>query len=321
MARRQGHSLRWVARGLFAALALTAMVLLVRRAGAGSFLDAFHAGLPWLPLLLLLEALRIAADLVALWLLCGPDARRLPLAAWIRLHLVTNTALVVMPGGRMISEGMKIARLGPVLGAGRATAVVAVHHALTLVGVALTCAVAGLVAWRVTGASLLTAALAAHAASCLILATTLRITLHRASIPRPFARHSAAAAPLLDDLRAASRVLPLLPPGALAAKLVNRVAQIAQLVVLLHAVGGASGLARAWLAGGVSLLGGAIGEVSIAQLGCTEGAFVLSASALSLGVGGAVAITSLVRAVQLFWSAVGAVASAFEPLDRNPSAR
>jgi hypothetical protein len=292
------HSLRLVARGLVAALALLAMIILVRRAGVGSFLAALRAALPWMPLLLLLEAQRIAADLVALRLLCGPDAARLPLAAWIRLHLVTNAALVVMPGGRMISEGMKIERLRHVLGTGRATAIVAVHHALTLVGVAVTSAAAGIAAWRLTGASALTAALAAHTASCLLLAGAIPVALRRASLPRP-----------------------ALTPGALLAKLANRAAQVVQLVVLLHAVAGSPGLARALLAGGINLLGGAIGELSIAQLGCTEGAFVASAPALSLGVGSAVAVTSLVRAVQLFWSAAGSAASLVDSSDRTPSAR
>ncbi|MBI2393906.1 MAG: hypothetical protein HYV09_30320 [Deltaproteobacteria bacterium] len=293
--------MRNAARGSFAALALVAIVLLVRHAGSDAFVASLRRALPWMPLLLALEGVRIGADLISLRSLCGADARRWPLRAWIGLHLEANAALVVLPGGRAVSEGMKVARLSPLVGRGRATALVATQHAATMLTIALACALGALAARRV--APVLALAMAIHAGVTLAGAAALRVSLARAKVPRFLAGAT------LDELRAAARALPFLPRAAFAAKLVNRAAQLAQLAILLHVVGAATGALTACIATGVTLLGGLLGELSLAQIGCTDAAFVAATSALSLGVGGALAIASLARFVQLTWSAVGSALS------------
>ncbi len=297
--------MRIVVRSGIAALSVVALVLLVRHVGAEPFFAALSRALPLLPLLLVLEGVRIAADVFALRSLYGADAERLPAREWIRLHLEANAACVVLPGGRAVSEGMKVARLGPVLGRGRTAALVAVQHAVNM----LTIALVGLIAALAAGRSILGVAILIHAGVTLCGAIVLRLSLQRAVLPQRIAGWVGASPAILADLRLTASTNRLFPSRAVAAKFVNRLAQVAQFGVLLSAVGATSSTLRAFLASGVSLLGGVLGELSLAQVGCTDGAFALSASTLSISVGSAIAIASLSRVVQLAWSAIGSALS------------
>lgn len=292
---------RVVVRGAVATLSLIALILLVRHVGVDAFADAFVRALPFVPALLLLEGVRIAADVLTLRALYGADAGRVPMGEWIRLHLEANAACVVLPGGRAVSEAMKVARLGPVLGRGRSAALIATQHSINM----LTIATTGVIAAIAAGPSVLGAALFIHAAVTFAGAVALRASLLRAVLPKKLATLVGASPAILADLRATARTTSWFPAAAVAAKCVNRLAQVAQFALLLAAAGTSLSAVRSFLASGVSLLGGVLGELSLAQLGCTDGALALSAPMLSISVGSAVAIASLARFVQLTWSAVG----------------
>jgi len=302
--------MKWktVARVLFSMSAAVAIALLVRHVGGRTFLALLRTALPWLPILLVLEAVRIAADVVALRQLCGEDATRIPLSKWIRVHLIANSALI-LPGGRAVSEAMKFAQLGPVLGSGRVIARLTLLYVTTLLATALICSAAAIAALLVNGASKLAPAIAVHATICVISASLIRAALHRATLPKSIARWFGASDEAMDEMRTTSRELPILSRTALAAKLTNRATQVVQFGILLYVLGAPSSPARAFLANGVSLLGGALAELSPAQLGGTDGALAFSSHSLSIGLGVAVALATLMRVVQLAWSAVGGALS------------
>jgi hypothetical protein len=208
---------------------------------------------------------------------------------------------------------MKIARLGPALGRGRTAALVAMQHAANMVVIAG----ASLLAALVAGRSLLGGALLLHASITLVGALGLRVSLGRAVLPKRIADRFGASPAILAELRVTARENALFPGRAVALKSLNRLAQIAQFAVLLSAVGATSSSFRALLAGGVNLLGGVLGELSLAQLGCTDGAFALSASTLSISVASAIAIASLSRFVQLAWSALGSALTLVPKVNRH----
>jgi hypothetical protein len=285
-------------RVIVAAIAIIAIVLIVRHCGWSAMMPLVERLLPWMPILFVLEGVRIASDAVALRSLCGEAVRGVSIRTWVRLHLAANAALVVLPGGRAVSEGMKIARLRSRLGAGRATAVVATLHVTTLLGIAAVSLGAATIALA-SRAPVLASALAVHGAICICGAFALRTALSRAGAPRIVARWVDGA--VFEDLRSESRALPFVPKGALAAKLVNRSAQAAQFAIVLG--GASSGL----LASGVTLLGGVVSDLSVASIGATDGAFVLAAPALSLAVSSALVVAGVARVVSLTWSAIGAL--------------
>lgn len=287
-----------VVRIAISAIAVVAIVVVVRHVGWSAIAPTVHRLLPWMPLLFVLEGVRIASDALALRVLCGDAVRDLSIRSWVRLHLAANAALVVLPGGRAVSEGMKIAQLRPSLGAGRATAVVATLHVTTLLGIAIVSLAAGTIALAAR-APVLASALAVHGAICLSGAFALRMALSRARAPQVVSRWLGGA--VIEDLRSESRALPFVPKSALAAKLVNRSAQAVQFAIVLG--GATSGV----LASGVTLLGGVVSDLSVASIGATDGAFVLAAPALSLAVTSALVVAGVARIVSLTWSAIGAL--------------
>ncbi len=310
--------LRTVARLVFTAAGVAATIVLVRHVGLDTIGALLRAALPWIPLLLALEAFRIWTEIAATFVLCGADATRLDRAQWLRFHLVANAALVILPGGRAVSEGVKIARLAPVLGPGRAAALVSVQHAATLLAIA---AFTLPVALLVRSSPVLAGAFVVQGALCLGGAVGLQLAMRHAIVPRVVTRWLGPTEPVVDEVRATARALPWIPMGALGAKLANRLAQLAQIAILLRAFGGATGVEAAFVASGVNLVGSALGELSPAQVGGTEGAFAMAAGLLGIGVGAALAIATILRRVQLAWSGVGIVFSAVELIASRPRAR
>ena len=90
---------------------------------------------------------------------------------------------------------------------------------------------------------------------------------------------------------------------------VSRVIQAVQLGLLVHAAGAAFGLGRSFLALGVSLVGGSLGDMIPGQLGAADGAFALFARELGIAAAGGVAVAVVMRFVQIAWMAVGLVAA------------
>jgi hypothetical protein len=297
-----------IIRVLLASAITVAIALAIHHLGVDTFLAAVRRVLPWIPVLLLLEAVRIGADALALAALCGGRARSIGMRDWIALHLRSNAALVVLPAGRAVSEGMKVARLRPVLGGGAALSVVVSLHTVTLATIALV-SLGGAWAALSVGVRWLASAMVLHAAIATAGAIGLGIAIRKAVVPRKIRRWLGVEDVAVEDLRAAAALLPWVPLGTLGAKLVNRGAQIAQLGILIAALGVTSGPLVGFLASGAMMLGGALPDVSFASLGATDGAMVLAAPALSLDLAGALAVASLARAVSLVWSAVGVFVS------------
>ena len=284
-------------------MALVGLVVLLHvTQGSAHFTRSLRALAPWLPALILLELTRVGADLLALRALVGPDARRLAWGEWVRIHLMAQAALVVLPAGRALSEGLKMARFSPLWGAARATALLATLHTTTLASIALVALLATVAAWHLS-ASLVAVPLALHALFCLTGAIGLRLALERAIVPQAVARWLGDAAPAAGELRREARSLPRFPRSSLGFKLVNRLAQALQFSLL---TAGRGGLAGAVLASATSTLGGAF-DLSVASVGPADAALAAIAPALSIEVAGMLAALATLRVAQLTVSAVGGI--------------
>lgn len=290
-----------------------AVVLLIRRVGARDLATLALRALPWIPLLMLLEGGRILSETFGTRAICAEERRQIDLATWFRMHLVANSALVMLPAGRAICEGIKISSMSKTYGSPRAAAYVVMQHSMTLLAlglISLPCAVASFLA---SGASLLTIAIVIHAALCGVGAIAVQIAARKAIVPK-FARkwfvHSEGA---LDIFRHAARAIPAIPIATLVGKLGNRVLQAVQFGVILYALGAGATSERAFLADGVNLVGSALGELLPAQIGAMDGTFALASKALAITIATAMAIANLSRLVQLGWSAAGAMLPVIVP--------
>lgn len=313
------RSRRDLARGVgqlvFALAGVAAVVVLIRQVGLSTLLAIVRGALPWVPLLLLLEALRIVSETVGTRAVAHramQEHEALSFAAWLRMHLVANATLVVLPAGRAICEGVKVVSIAAIVGAPRAAAIVAIQHGMNLAALAAVSVPCALAAFWL-GAKIISLAVAAHAVGCAIGAFGIVFASRRAVIPRFASRWFVHAPDAVSTFRSTVAQLPGFIPMAFAGKLLNRLLQAVQFGILLVAVEGSTSSARTFLADGVNLVGSALGELIPAQVGTIDGAFAYAAPQLSITVAMGVGIATLARLVQLAWSAVGALIPVIVP--------
>jgi uncharacterized membrane protein YbhN (UPF0104 family) len=279
---------------LAAGLALVAW--LVRSAGAEQVLAALERAGPWLPLVVLLEAMMPVTDFVASRALVGVAAPVAP-SSWVRASCLAYASSILLPAGRAAGEATRAATLAPTIGVARATAACTRLQAAVLLanGVASAVIMALVLAGRET--ELLAAALLGNAVVCAALGAALVLLLRneafktwlRARFPRLVGAHAPAGMP-------ADRA----PVGlAVLLSVFARAAQAAQYGVVVHAVGGVASPRAALAAQGIHLVGAAVGDAVPGQLGATEGAYRLFASVLHMGASQALSVALVVRAAQL----------------------
>jgi hypothetical protein len=305
-----------IARVVFALAGAAAVVLLVRQVGLRELGVLLLRALPWIPLLLLLEAARIASETYGTRATFGDQADRLDLPSWIRMHLVANAALVVLPAGRAICEGIKIATLSRAYGAPRAAGYITVQHSMTMLALAIISVPCAVAAYLVTGASLITFAILGHLALCAFGAFALQVAARRAMVPKIAAKWFVHSPGAVTQYRDTVRALPWIAPRTLVGKVGNRVLQALQFAIILHAIGADTSTIRAFLSDGVNLVGSALGEFMPAQVGAMDGSFAVAAKALGITVAMSMALANLARIVQLVWSAVGALVPVIARGDR-----
>lgn len=306
-------------RGVFAVAGVLAVVLLVRQVGVRDLVTLIGRALPWLPLLLLLEAARIVCEALGTRAICGREGGRIDIPTWIRMHLVANSALQVLPAGRAICEGIKIAAMSPVYGAPRAAGYVVMQHSMTMLALCLVSLPCAGAAYLATGFSLLTGAVLVHAGLCLVGTFALQIAARRAVVPRFAMKWFVHSEDALATFRATARAMPFISASTLLGKFANRVLQALQFAIVLHAVGAGGSIERGFLADGVNLVGSALGEFLPAQIGAMDGTFAIAAKALGVTITIAMAIANLNRVVQLGWSAAGALVPMIASKQTRPS--
>ena len=287
---------------------LAAVLGLVHHVGPAELVGMLRALARWMPLLLAIEGVRIASEALVTASL-SPQVRRgfAPLALG-RIHLVGFAVSVVMPAGRAAGEAAKAAMLSPRIGAARAAAIATTSQSIALLGGTITGVACALAAFRVTGASALTAAIGIYACVTLGAFVVLQLACRRRELLGLLGRRFTRAEKPAAAFRAALGEIPVLPVGATLLSLLGRALQVLQLGVLLHAVGAANGPLHMLLAQGVSLVGGGAGDFIPGQLGATDGAFALAAPLLGIAAADAVAVTVMVHVIQLCWALIGASA-------------
>lgn len=293
-----------------AALGVAAIVWLVAEAGADEVAGLLRRAAPWLPLVFVLEGLRIVAEALATRRLLGPRGHQVTGKELARVHLVGYAVCMAMPAGRAAAEAVKSTMLSPAVGAARAFAIGVAGQALHLVAGGLASLVCTVVALAATGWSALTIALVVNTTitggggvAVGLVARNGRFAERLTRFPR--------LATALGSFRDAARELPLLPLAPLAWIFLTRIVQTAELGVLAFAVGLGAGLESAFLTQGVMILGSTVGDLVPGQLGVTEGAFRMGADAISSGVAQAVTVPVLLHVIVIGWIVIGALVPVF----------
>lgn len=267
-------------RWLLLAFGVAALMLLVRSVGAELVFRTLLAAGPFFPLILILDLGWVVFEGLALLWVLGPEAKRLPLRAWLQGTLAHYVTMTVLPVGRAGAEVVRAAVFGPHVGKAEAAMGAAFIESGTLIGntlISLIC----LSAVIQTGERSLSLLLAGNAAVTFVLGGLVYLGLARAGglTQLRFLQRFAAFG---QDIRRAfdsSRPRHLLGLVAITAA---RTVQTLQYGVIILAVSGVFSFHRMLVAQGIHLVGAGLGDMVPNQVGVTEGAYRLFASALGL---------------------------------------
>lgn len=296
--------LRWlpILRAALLLAGLAAMVLLVRRVGARTVLEALVVAGPYVPLLVALEAAWMGMDVFVLRALLGRRAPEVPWRVYASSAVNVYPVTILFPAGRTSAEATRAALLAPYLGAPAVALAAILMQGAGLLGNALISLVALVVivatlglAHRLAVIVALNALLTAIVGALLLFGARHRfaVALLRRFLP-------AATAPFAGE-EPTSR-----PFAAMALSFLGRAVQAALFAIALLATTGALSLRRGLIAQSIATAGSTVGNLVPQQVGVIEGAFTYFAGAIGLGdrPDRAVATVLLIRACQITLTAV-----------------
>lgn len=301
-----------IGRPLLLILGLGAIVLLVRDAGPRAVLDTLLGAGVWLPVVLALEIAWLAMDVVALRVLFGPPAKRVPMTVWIRSAMLAYGIMILLPGGRAGGEVARAASLAPYVGGARSAAVGTRLQAVTLLAntlISIPCFIA--VWWGGPGSALAWMVLVNAAVTGLIGGAIIFAT-RKASIGGWLGKRIRALAAHGQNFDEALRDATPWSP-AIAATTFGRMLQALQYGVLLVSVGGTLTVVSALVSQAIHLVGAGLGDFVPNQVGVTEGAYRIFAPALGLAddPARAIGIALVARACQFLVAGVCLGVSSF----------
>lgn len=304
---------QWVLHALLAVGGAVALVVLVRHAGVDRLKEAVAAAAPVMPFVILLEGVRIGTESWGTNLLYGPAAKRLPLGVLLHAHLASYAPNLVLPAGRLASEALRASWLAPWVGGATAAAAASAKQSISLMSTFLLSLPIIPVAFAEWGASGMAIAILVQALTAIGLGLVVQVASRRPELARWAGRFSPRAGNALAAFHTAVHAHPMFPLGPIGVAYLGRLLQLGQMALLAWGVGAGLGLRPTLLVTGVQLVGTAAGDLVPAQVGATDGAFVLAAEALRIPLAAALTIPLLVHAVQIGWAAVALVALVVRP--------
>lgn len=308
--------LRLLLHVAFAVVGLGALGAMIHHVGPATLGALLASAIGWLPLLLALEAVRIAADAASTYFLYRRWGDGLPLAEILRVQLAAYPVNILAPASRATAEAMKAQALARLSTGARAAAVATMNQSFALYGgalITLPCLAASLL---MTGASVLSLGLTLQLVLSAAAGVGLQVVARGRAIGGWLGRRFARVAKAAERYQAALSEHAPVSGLPLSCAIVNRAAQVLQYTTLVLAVSGSTSLGRGLLAQGLNLVGTSLGDLVPGQLGVTDGAFALGSASLGISAADAIAISVLAHFVQLCWVFVGSLV----PLVWKPAA-
>jgi len=299
-------SLRWV----LLAGGIGFIGYLVEKAGPRQVGDALLAAGPYIPLVILFEAVILATDTAAFASILGPEKRKaITGRGWVRSSCVSFLCLALLPAGRAASEVARATVIARYTGAFRSATAGAELQAAALIADGLISGAVGIGVYLMVGSQ---GKLAWMLGGNFLLAGTLGFFLflllhHRgfaAWVKRKFPRFAKSAGDEVTTPRYYG-VLPTLW------SFFGRWLQVAQYGVAVGAVGGALSLRGAFVGHGIHMVGATVGAAVPNQVGVVDGVYVAFANVLGFpgAPAKALSVALVLRASQLLFALVCLVAA------------
>lgn len=285
-----------IAQAALSGIGLSAAVLMLWRTD----FHALRTFGPWAALAVGIESLRILFEALATRSLYG-DAVKVPWWGLLRAHAAGYALAMTTPAGRSVAEASKAVLLSRWVERGRSVGVAVTNQSLVMAAtgfVAMACAAAA----DALGSRALTSATAAQGAVLLLagfgLLATARSRPFGAWVARRIPRLAAVAIEAGDGARTPG------VPAAFACFTAHRCVQLAQVFVLLGALGRWSPLTALALTGAL-IVGTSVGVAIPGQLGAVGGALALAGPGLGIPAPQCLALALVIHAAQFTWAAAG----------------
>ena len=286
-AKAASKGVAWLKRNwkwLLLVVGVGAVAGLIHETGPARVWAVLKGSGPYLPLIVLLEAVWFSSDTFAVRSMLGRHGKDAPAKLYVRSGLLAYSIMVLLPAGRASGEVARAAILGPAVGSARAGAAAARINGVTLLAnglISLPCFVAvGLV---VGFSNTLSLAVLGNAAVTGFLGIGILAVTRRAKVGGFLAKRFRGMVhwgPAFDE---ALREMPAIPYGAIAICFAGRLLQMVQYALILFAVGGSLNWSSGFVTQGIHLVGAALGDMVPNQVGFNEGAYRVFAEALGLG--------------------------------------
>jgi uncharacterized membrane protein YbhN (UPF0104 family) len=281
------------------------LVVLVRGVGVDALVDVMRPALAWVPLIALLESVRIGFDALATRQILGHRADRVSFGLLYLAQLVAHAVMNVFPAGRSAGEAVKATLLAPHLGGAPAAAMGYTNQANILISSALFTVLCLLGALASPEPTLLVVGLLGHTTVLLLSGLGMRFAATSLAVARRTERHLPWLWRHVARFHDASRETAFVSPTAIAAMFAGRAVQTVEYGVIAYAVGLEIGPLEALAVQGTNLVAAAVGVFVPGQLGSAEAVFAAAAAVLDTTVARAMSIALLSHAVQLLFVVVG----------------
>ncbi len=278
---------------------------LIHKAGARNVADALVSAGPYIPVIILFEAVILATDTMAFATILGPERRKaISGKGWVRSSAISFICLALLPAGRTASEVARATVVAQYTGAFRSAAAGAELQAAALIADALISGAVGLGIYVMLGNQ---GKLALMLGGNFVLAGTLGVLLFLLLHHRGFAHWVKRKFPRIarnaSDEVATPRFYGILPS---AWSFVGRWLQVAQYGVAVLAVGGTLSLRGAFVGHGIHMVGATVGAAVPNQVGVVDGAYVAFTDILGFpgAPAKALSVALVLRASQLLFAAL-----------------
>jgi uncharacterized membrane protein YbhN (UPF0104 family) len=294
-------------RWIVGVLGVLLLVFLVREVGVDALLEVLVPALSWVPVIALLEMVRIGFDALATRLVLGNRVERVSFGVLYAAQLVAHAVMNVIPAGRAASEAMKAVLLAPHLGGAPAAAMGYTNQANVLISSGLFTVLCLLGAFASPEPTLLVIGLLGHTVLLILSGVGMRFAATSEIVARRTARHLPWLWRRVERFHHASRETALVAPKPVIAMFAGRTVQTVEYAVIAHAVGLDIGVGEALAVQGTNLVAAAVGVFVPGQVGSAEAVFAAAAEVLDTTVARAMSIALLAHAVQLILVVAGFV--------------
>jgi hypothetical protein len=295
------NATRWV----LLAGGIVFIAYLIHKAGVRNVEDALLSAGPYIPVIILFEAVILATDTAAFAAILGPDKRK-PISGkgWVRSSAVSFICLALLPAGRTASEVARAAVIAQYTGAFRSAAAGAELQAAALIADALISAAVGIGIFVMVGdQGKLAAMLGGNFFLAGVLGVMLFLLLHHRGFASWVKRKFPKIARNAGDEVTTPRFYGILPS---AWSFLGRWLQVTQYGVAVLAVGGTLSWRGAFVGHGIHMVGATVGAAVPNQVGVVDGAYVAFASVLGFpgAPAKALSVALVLRASQLLFAAL-----------------